>query len=149
MTHNNPLVIDSAEFFARVAFQVLGGQSPTAALEEVSATRFSSEPWSGWIKSAQNKRSAPTIKTIFQFGQSCDTRGAFPAVIHLITRYENNLQDALIENVMAGGDSAARGMVVGMILGAHLGMKAIPGIWLDDMTRRSTIEELLNRIERA
>jgi len=40
-------------------------------------------------------------------------------VIHLIAKYENNLQDALIENVMTEGDSAGRGLLVGMILGAH------------------------------
>ncbi|MGA2940205.1 MAG: ADP-ribosylglycohydrolase family protein, partial [Syntrophobacteraceae bacterium] len=41
-----------------------------------------------------------------------------------------NLREALVENVMAGGDSAARGLVVGMILGAHLGFEAIPSEWL-------------------
>ncbi|MFH0783163.1 MAG: ADP-ribosylglycohydrolase family protein [Pseudomonadota bacterium] len=37
------------------------------------------------------------------------------------------------KTAMAGGDSAARGMVVGMILGADLGMERIPVRWLDNL----------------
>ncbi len=37
MTHNNPEVIESAEFFARVLWKVLHGKSPLAAIDEVAA----------------------------------------------------------------------------------------------------------------
>ena len=40
-------------------------------------------------------------------------------MIHLICKYEDNLQEGLIENAMAGGDSAARGLVIGAVLGAR------------------------------
>jgi ADP-ribosylglycohydrolase len=66
-----------------------------------------------------------------------------PGVIHLIATYESDLETALVENVMAGGDSAARGLAAGMILGAHLGIKAIPLEWLGDMRAYDTIMELL------
>jgi ADP-ribosylglycohydrolase len=68
-------------------------------------------------------------------------------VVHLIARYENDLEPALIENVMAGGDSAARGMAVGMVLGAHLGRDAIPERWLSEMKTTGRIEALLQEID--
>jgi ADP-ribosylglycohydrolase len=45
----------------------------------------------------------------------------------------------MIQNVMAGGDSAARGMLAGMMLAAHGGMAAIPGAWLKGLTNRDRI----------
>ena len=56
------------------------------------------------------------------------------------------MREALIQNVMAGGDSAARGMAVGMVLGAHLGVEAIPQEWIEGLKKREEIEELLDKI---
>lgn len=67
------------------------------------------------------------------------------AVIHLIVKYENNLKEALTENVMAGGDSAARGLLAGMILDAHLGPDAVPEVWLSQLKRHPQIDCLLKR----
>ncbi|HSO10397.1 MAG TPA: ADP-ribosylglycohydrolase family protein, partial [Desulfoprunum sp.] len=71
---------------------------------------------------------------------------ALPAAVHLILRYETDLRQALIENVMAGGDSAARGLVVGMILGAAGGPAAIPPEWLADLAALPQIQNCLSRI---
>jgi len=79
----------------------------------------------------------------------CEIGAAFPSVIHLLARYENDLKEALVENVMAGGDSAARGMAVGMILGAHLGMDAIPVDWLADLKSRPVILQRLDQLDRV
>lgn len=67
-------------------------------------------------------------------------------MVHLIAKYENNLEEALVQSVMAGGDSAARGMLVGMVLGAHLGQSSIPRKWLSELARRKEIDALLDQI---
>lgn len=147
MTHNNPLVIESAEFFARLTWEILNGLSPREALSKMEKENFHQDPFSHWITHAVNTSGTNTQRVISQFGQSCDTRGAFPSVIHLIAHHENDLKEALIENVMAGGDSAARGMVVGMVLGAYLGMEAIPGEWMENLKQYRHIMDLLNKIK--
>jgi ADP-ribosylglycohydrolase len=48
---------------------------------------------------------------------------------------------------MAGGDSAGRGLVAGMILGAHLGLEAIPPRWLSELKAYDRIVELMDRID--
>lgn len=77
----------------------------------------------------------------------CEIEAAFPCVIHLIAKYEDNLKAALVENVMAGGDSAGRGLTVGMVLGAHLGLAAIPSEWLSGLKAYRQILGFLEQID--
>ena len=67
-------------------------------------------------------------------------------MVHLIAKYEHDLKEALVQSVMAGGDSAARGMLVGMVLGAYLGPESLPKAWISELVRREHIEALLDQI---
>jgi ADP-ribosylglycohydrolase len=147
MTHNNPLVIDSAEFFARVCCKVLDGTSPIKPMTEVAAHRFKGLPLPAWVKEGIESTGKDSVSTIARFGQSCHTDEAFPGVVHLIAKYENDLKEALVQAVMAGGDSAGRGLMVGMVLGAHLGDKGLPKEWISEMRRGKEILRLLQQIE--
>jgi ADP-ribosylglycohydrolase len=146
MTHNNPNVIDGAEFFARVSWLVLHGTPPILAIEEVSNERFDKSPLWHWVKDGIESKTAESVSAIARFGQSCHVDDAFSGVVHLIAKYENNLEEALVQAVMAGGDSAGRGMVVGMVLGAHLGEQALPEEWISGLQRRGEILDLLDKI---
>jgi ADP-ribosylglycohydrolase len=146
MTHRDSLTVDASGFFARVAFRVLNGMRPVTALEEVSSTFYKGLRLQLWANKGIESCPSESVQTIKTFGQDCHTPDAFPSVIHLICRYENDLKEALVQNVMAGGDSAARGLAVGMILGAHLGMEAIPDEWIDGLKKGPEIEKLLDKI---
>ena len=147
MTHNHQHVIDSAEFFARLGLKVLNGSSPVKAIPSVMQEGFNKAPFDQWVSEGLASANLDTRKAIKGFGQMCEAGAAFPAVIHLLARHENNLKEALVENVMAGGDSAARGMVAGMILGAYLGMEVIPTDWLADLKNREAIMRKLDQID--
>lgn len=146
MTHHHPMVIDGSLFFSAVAWMVLRGESPRLAMEEVSRNRFAGTPIAKWVNDGIQSREADSITAVHGFGQSCHIDDAFPGVVHLISKYEANLEEALVQSVMAGGDSAARAMVVGMVLGAHLGEKDIPSRWLSGLKKRQKILQLLDRI---
>jgi ADP-ribosylglycohydrolase len=148
-THNNFQVIKSAAFFSTVTYQVLKGASPVSAIESVKREGFNSDPFLEWIQKGLQSAEQDTRQAILDLGQMCESAAAFPGVIHLIAKYENDLKQALVENVMAGGDSAARGLIVGMVLGAHLGMDAIPQQWLSEMKAYPQIVDLLSGIDRV
>jgi ADP-ribosylglycohydrolase len=143
MTHNDPLTIDSAAFFARVAWLVLHGTSPAEAMNQVAQEYFTHGPIFGWVSEGLASIDKNSVPSIAAFGQTCHTPDAFPGVVHLIARYESDLKEALIQSVMAGGDSAARGMIVGMVLGAYLGPGALPPQWLDDLHEKDRILSLM------
>lgn len=146
MTHNHPLVLDGAEFFARVGWRVLQGDRPVEAVQDVAARNFKGSPLSEWVKDGLDSKTEDSAAVIGRFGQSCHVDEAFSGVVHLIAKYEKDLKEALIQSVMAGGDSAGRGMMVGMLLGAHLGSQSLPGEWVSGLTRQKEILSLIDKI---
>jgi len=143
LTHNNPATLAGAEFIAKTAWEVLGGTNPIAAMETALEEGVADLDLDIRIRGGLDTGGKDTRTVIKKFGQMCGIAAALPGAIHLIATYENDLRTALIENVMAGGDSAARGLVVGMILGAHLGRPAIPDEWLTGMAQFAHISALL------
>lgn len=147
LTHKNMQVIDSAEYFARVVWNVLQGQTPTAALKTAKRGAFDTDPYSRWIEAGLKSAGDDTRQAIKDFGQMCEVAAAFPSVVHLIAKYENDLNGALVENAMAGGDSAGRGLIVGLIVGAHVGPDAIPNAWQTELKAYDHIMDLLGNID--
>ena len=146
MTHTNPLTVESAAFFAEVAFRVLGGLAPRKALQETADENLSDSSLYDWVKAGLQTAADDSVQTIHHFGQSCHTPEAFPGVIHLVAKYESDLKEALIQSVMAGGDSAARGMVVGMVLGAHSGDESLPMEWMSALNKQQLIAKMLKQL---
>ncbi len=52
----------------------------------------------------------------------------------------------MIANTAAGGDSAARGLLTGMILGARGGFDVIPKEWIEPLVYRERIAAAVGRI---
>lgn len=145
ITHNSQNVADASEFFGRVCYHVLEGAGPVEAIQKVTAEDFNKPPISDWVSAGLESRDKDSVETIYEFGQHCGTEAAFPSVIHLVAKYENDLEEGLIQCVMAGGDNASRALAVGMILGAHLGPAALPDRWLSKLKQKNRILELLEQ----
>lgn len=142
MTHNTPQVLDAAEFFARAAHAALVGASPVDALRLAAQARYAAAPVADWLDKGLALAGADTVVAIAQFGQSCNVEGAFPGVVQVIARHGAEPARALEHNVLAGGDSAARGLLIGLVLGCTTGPAAVPAAWIDGLTRAQTIHAL-------
>ncbi|NLX19200.1 MAG: ADP-ribosylglycohydrolase family protein [Desulfobulbus sp.] len=149
LTHNNPATLAGADFIAKTAWEVLQGREPAEAMEQALDEGIADFDLDNRIRGGLDSGGKDTRTVIKHFGQVCGIAAALPGAIHLILTYSDDLKTALIENVMAGGDSAARGLVAGMVLGASLGEKAIPEQWLMDMEKTNAIKDLLMIIDRT
>jgi ADP-ribosylglycohydrolase len=166
LTHNDELVALTARTLGTVLWNALNGKTPSAALEACALTNSGggkppagadADPRSGtaktqvaeMIRAGLSSTSLSTREAAERFGQGCGVSSALPLAVHMVAKYEGSLHDALIENVAAGGDSAARGMVVGMILGAFHGRDAIPDGWLSELRAYTEISTLLEDLEAA
>lgn len=140
-THDDKKLLERTNFLVRLTYEVLKGKKPSLAIEHLR------ENAPGWIESevdtVYSKLQLEPEKAIKLFGQGCDSGYAFPAVLYFILKYEEDFKEALLKNIHCGGDSAARGMVIGGILGAYHGEHQIPIDWIASMKHFKEIENLM------
>ena len=82
------------------------------------------------------------IDAIGMLGEGWVAEETLAIAIFCALRYQNDFEGAVIAAVNHNGDSDSTGAVVGNILGAYLGMRAIPQKYLDTLELRSVILEL-------
>ena len=70
MTHQDPLNLDSAEFFARVAVLVLTGVPPVEVMKQVTQERFAGSTLSRWLSEGLASKDEESVSVISSFGQS-------------------------------------------------------------------------------
>ncbi len=113
LTHNSRRVLKAAEWFAGLLHAIVEGKAVREALSEASIDPDLKPAFDAAMASAGED----SFRTIRAFGPACGIDGGFEGTIHLLVSYDT-FRDAMVANARAGGDSAARGMVTGMLLGA-------------------------------
>lgn len=147
-THRNPQVVEAAEFFARVVLAIQDGSAVIEALAVARTAVIWKALPDAWFDAGERSAtgSDSDAEALEAHGLSCDIAVAFPGILHLLRRYPQDPATSLIENASAGGDSAARGMVLGMIHGAATPVSEWPADWLHGLAAREEIEELMGKV---
>lgn len=81
-----------------------------------------------------------------QWGMACQLENGFPSIVHNVAT-SGSYSDAVRYNILAGGDSCGRSVVLGAIMGACCGLdneSGIPAQWLERTNRKT---ELLQYID--
>ena len=146
LTHATPAVIDTAEFIAHTVFLLMRGVSIPSALQMASSQPYKALKPDVFLQQAEAVRGLPTVEAVAKLGQSCPLEKALPSVFVILLQHGDNLETALIENVMAGGDSGARALMLGTVLGAAHGRRAIPERWIEPLAARPRIESFLKTV---
>ena len=152
-THRDPQVIETAEFFARVTLSVQSGTEISTALRETAAlTHWQAIPV-GWFAAAVASMTSREPDAVaahavaaHALGLSCHVADAFPVICHLLLRHPEDPVKALTTNAEAGGDSAARALLMGMVYGALPNATPLPGEWITGLHARAEIQLLIARI---
>jgi ADP-ribosylglycohydrolase len=173
-THKDLHALGGGEFFARVTFRVLNGQTPLIAIENVAKQMsgfFESKVAQAIakVKEATNKNSQLSNEDFvddlaltsmarlwdvgrsepIKVGKASPTEGTLPGAIYFILKYANKkdaLKVALQANTMVGGDNASRSIAIGMVLGAYKGVNAIPKEWKESLDEWDYCEDMLNKL---
>lgn len=128
VTHKtDTLVLAAVEFFAGVLFSLARSTDLSDVSDAIKAAlrnkdllpEFREAVEKGVASAHETEKS--TIEIIAAFGPACSAEGAIPSTVHILVRYDGNITEGLKRNIASGGDNAARGSVVGSILGAASG----------------------------
>lgn len=147
-THGEPAVVEAAEFFTRVTLALRRGEKMHEAVQGTMAIGG----WEGllddWLDNAIESAASTESDTaeLHRHGLSCHTEDAFPGICHLLLRHPHDPTTALIENACAGGDSAARGLILGLVYGACFPVSNWPAEWLNDLRCKSEVDELMGKL---
>ena len=143
VTHNSPIALDAAEFIVRIIRAIFEGATIERAIKIAAVTKYAVISPSHYLFQVDETRDLETGEALERIGLSCPAAKGLPAVLVLLDRYAHDPEAGLIENVMAGGDSAARGLVLGMILGAYHGKGAVEERWVEGLKSAPRIEAFL------
>ena len=151
-THRETSAHQGAEFFARVTFRIIHkGLSAREAIKEVAAESpafvqskvqqaldkvdealdgsraLSKEEYADDLALTSMARLWDVGKTEpIKVGKASPTEGTLPGSLYFILKYEGDLAGAIKANAMVGGDNASRAIAIGMVMGAEMGVGAIP-----------------------
>jgi ADP-ribosylglycohydrolase len=146
MTHTGSGIVDGALFIASSCYAILHGATLHEAFTDALDYGIADVDLDLRLNKSVVGEGPSVLQAVQEFGSMCAVNAALPGAVYTALRHADNLEQACIETVMAGGDSAARGMVVGMLLGAYLGWSAIPPRWLKALVKYREIEAALEKL---
>jgi ADP-ribosylglycohydrolase len=138
LTHNGEVVDQTASFVFNVIQEVLAGENYRKAIEDQNEiNQFV----------ADNFRKIGSKATIVanadDRGQGCSIEQGFPIVLDVLWNADN-LLEALTLNIMAGGDTSSRAMVIAAVMSADAGLDSIPKKLIAGFKKSQDVNELLS-----
>ena len=147
ITHGNPSVYLSAGTLALLIHYVIEGDALEAAVQK-ALDALKKQPRNEEVVAAVEtaialtKEKKPSREQIEQLGNGFIAHEALAMAIYVVLSYPTDFEAALRLAVNHSGDSDSVGAIAGAILGAYLGIEAIPTRWVDGVELSREIEQL-------
>lgn len=135
VTNNNDTAVAYGEFVAEIMADVLGGSTPQSAIKEAA------EKQPDAVRKALEMQ-GDTITVTGAIGMSCQLDYGIPSVTHNAVHC-GDFKQAIRTNILAGGDSCGRAIVLGALMGAEFG---VPQDWAERLVELPEIERLIQAI---
>jgi ADP-ribosylglycohydrolase len=144
LTHRDPIALAASAGFAVAVAVLLKGGAPAPALAAMVATaRRHSGPTADMIQLAVDEaRSGVGPEKTLSRLSGFPAHEAAAAAAYVFARHAGDARAALLEAVNTRGDSDSIGTLAGALVGAHLGVGALPGEWLDVLERGAELRAL-------
>ena len=146
LTNNSDLAVSYARVYAAMLAAAIETKDKATVIE---AARESANPEIlEMIDESLARVAEPNSDVAHYFGMSCHLPYGLPQNIHLIANCDSYV-DAVRMNILAAGDNSGRSIMLGAIYAALYGIDGVRGIpseWMNKLTKRDEISELLSQI---
>lgn len=141
LTHNSKVVDQTAKFVFKVIQEILAGKDYKKAIK-------ANKDLNNFVAEAFNKIDSKEniVKNADHRGQGCSIEQGFPIVLDVIWNADN-LLEALTLNIMVGGDTSARAMVIAAVITAKEGLDSQSVSLFNELNKAAELKKLLNEIK--
>ena len=130
LTHPGNKMQTAASLIIEILLKVFNGSTLEGAIvDEIKSQRhpLMGHPFKQWLADPDDRVIGPRLSA------ACYVEDSVPAVIYLALKYHTDPERALIANTNLGGDNAARGSILGALMGAACGIEKFPRQWVDGL----------------
>jgi ADP-ribosylglycohydrolase len=147
ITHGHPSGYLSGGAFAHIIQAIISGMELEGAvldtIEELSKYRDHHECLHLLQRALElSKENNPSTDKLSKLGQGWVGEEALAMAVYCALVYKDDFEKALILSVNHDGDSDSTGAITGNILGAYLGIDAIPKHWIEGIELKNELMEL-------
>lgn len=148
---NHPRSIAYMESYAEILSALLRGIDLHSAVHQVQESAAKHPEFGPELaqrfKDVFERKHLDTSVATEQLGQSCPLKNSFPAALLAVIQTPDNFADTLHRIAAAGGDNAGRAAIAGALMGAHLGIDAIPKAMREKLSAKERIDAALSKIQ--
>ncbi|MBN4053986.1 ADP-ribosylglycohydrolase family protein [Haliea sp. AH-315-K21] len=141
VTNNNDLAVNCGLYFSKVLQAALNGNSISDSFAAAHAPNDIKDK----MTEALSMQSSDLDSAAGILGQTCGLKDSIPLSAYILAN-SSCFEQTIEMNILAGGDSCGRAMMLGAIAGAHYGIggaSGIPHSWLFKLKRQENIAALL------
>jgi ADP-ribosylglycohydrolase len=150
LRQNHSRSVAYMQVYAQILCELINGTDLHSAIHRVqeSAAKYPEfgDELSRRFRDVFERKHLSTTEATAQLGQSCPLKNSFPSALVAVVQTPDDFEGTLLRVLAAGGDNAGRAAMAGAMLGAHLGMGAIPQALRDKLVAKDRIEKAIDAI---
>ncbi|CAA6804177.1 MAG: ADP-ribosylglycohydrolase [uncultured Sulfurovum sp.] len=141
LTHFTKETLDASKYISEVALAMLYDLDVEATLKE--RAEFYGDLVKEEVSTAFSLKNNPKHEVLKHLADSPNVKGGLALTVYLLLNYHHDFPKLLKMNLLAGGDSSARGMIAGMLVGARYGFDTIKPSWIEELNNYEVLNALI------
>ena len=142
LTHMTKETIEASKYIAEVTLAMVYNLDVANTLQE--RAKFYGETVESEVEKAFALQDKPDAIALTMLGTGNQVEGGLASTIYLILNYHNDFEKLLEINLEAGGETSARAMVAGMVIGARYGFEKIKPTWIENIHEYKKLNSLIS-----